>query len=50
MAKVYIPGETKAQRKLRKAKEKANKNKLTVVGKEGNVIQLNFNSDTKGSA
>ena len=32
------------------AQEKANKNKLTVVGKEGNVIQLNFNSDTKGSA
>jgi len=26
MAKVYIPGETKAQRKLRKAKEKANRN------------------------
>lgn len=32
------------------AQEKADKNKLTVVGKEGNVIQLNFNSDTKGSA
>tara|TARA_B100000424_G_C22543174_1_gene309295 strand:+ start:108 stop:473 length:366 start_codon:yes stop_codon:yes gene_type:complete len=32
------------------AQERANKKRLTVVGKEGNVIQLNFNSDTKGSA